>query len=70
MGYQNQGSRNLVVMTNKDVHFITKNEVAILAAKIADKEPLHSFIDVQSLAEVFIQVPNVSTIVVEGSQND
>jgi hypothetical protein len=69
MGIQNQGSRNLVVMTNKDVHFISLVEVRELAQKIKDKEALHLVTDTQSGSDVYIQVPNISTIVVEAQKN-
>jgi hypothetical protein len=69
MGIQNQGSRILVVMTNKDVHFINLVEARELARKIKDKEALHLVTDTQSGSDVYIQVPNVSTIVVEGDRN-
>lgn len=65
----NKGSQNLVVMTNKDVHFITLSDVSILAEKIAHEENIHRLIDVKSGQEVYIQISNISTVIVEEARN-
>lgn len=68
MGYQGQ-KHILVVMTNKDVYFVSKDDAEHITNAInAGNVELVRVTDAKSKALIVIQLKNVSSLV-EGAQN-
>lgn len=67
MGYKNQFA--LVVMTNKDVYYVTRDDAQHMLGVIDNLDrPRGSYIsikDAKSGAKVLLSVANISSIVVE-----
>lgn len=69
MGYQGQQKYILVVMTNKDVYYVNKDDAEHITKSINDGiVELVRVTDAKSKALIVIQLKNVSSLV-EGAQN-
>jgi hypothetical protein len=69
MGQKNTGSYALVVMTNKDVYYISLSDADMLGQCIESTIKLFYTKDVKSGADLRLQTDNISSIVVEESRN-
>jgi len=62
MGQQKQGYY-LVIMTNKDTYYISRDDASDLARFMAEGEPVFQAADIKSGARLTLQVSQVSSLV-------
>lgn len=68
MGYNNSDSV-LVVMTNKDVYYVTRMDAVNIEHNIDNGKKMYRATDIKSGSKLWLQLANISSIVEEVSKN-